>query len=184
MSIPRSMIFADGENLVARYENMVKNGARPKESVVYEPGSYVWHERISKFLLLDIVRVSYYTSIVGDTDKVLKIKKCISKIIYSFHDGAHAGRAQIVPCVFKKESKNQKTRNVDINIIIDVMRASYLSDITNIFLLSGDGDYLPLIEEVMRHGKIVTVAAFSSGLNSSIPNVVDEFRCLDDFFFL
>jgi uncharacterized LabA/DUF88 family protein len=52
-----------------------------------------------------------------------------------------------------------------------------------VYLASGDGDYLPLLQEVMRRGKQVEVLAFSSGLNEQLTYSVDRFLSLDEVFF-
>jgi uncharacterized LabA/DUF88 family protein len=52
-----------------------------------------------------------------------------------------------------------------------------------LFLLAGDGDYIPLIEEVMRQGKQVHLGAFSDGLSPRLPHIADEFVDLDKYFF-
>jgi len=46
-----------------------------------------------------------------------------------------------------------------------------------------DGDYLPLVREVMRQGIHVTTAALSSGLTPELRRAADEFVDLDKQFF-
>ena len=55
-----------------------------------------------------------------------------------------------MPVVFKKPKQSQKTRNVDIQIVIDVMRCAHSDQFEQIYILSGDGDYLPLVRELGR----------------------------------
>jgi uncharacterized LabA/DUF88 family protein len=85
--------------------------------------------------------------------------------------------------VFKKPARRQKTRNVNIQIVIDMVRFAFTDEVERVYLASGDGDYLPLIAEVMRKGKQVEILAFSSGLNSAVPYSVDRFFSLDNVFF-
>lgn len=186
MSLPRSILFIDGENLSLRYQAMVASGLVPRKDVVHEPDVFVWHDKLvrnSNYELRKVVRVCYYTSVVGDEQQVIEIKRKLSQIWFSTiaDDGGISG--QIVPVVFKKPSKSQKTRNVDIQIVIDIMRYAFTDEIDRVYLASGDGDYLPLIEEVMRRGKQVELLAFSSGLNSALPYSVDSFFSLDHVFF-
>jgi uncharacterized LabA/DUF88 family protein len=47
----------------------------------------------------------------------------------------------------------------------------------------GDSDYVPLVQEVMRQGVQVWVAALSSGLSSSLRHAADGFYDLDPVFF-
>jgi uncharacterized LabA/DUF88 family protein len=63
------------------------------------------------------------------------------------------------------------------------MRFAFTDEIDRVYLASGDGDYLPLIEEVMRRGKQIELLAFSSGLNYTLPYSVDSFNELDIVFF-
>ena len=146
----------------------------------------MWPPKITRnvnFQLRKVVRVFYYTSVVGDEQQVGEVKRKLSQIQFETigDDGGMSG--QIVPIVFKKPSKSQKTRNVDIQIVIDIMRFAFTDEIDRVYLASGDGDYLPLIEEVMRRGKQVELLAFSSGLNHALPYSVDSFFELDSVFF-
>jgi uncharacterized LabA/DUF88 family protein len=90
----------------------------------------------------------------------------------------------VCPRVFKKESKSKKNKLVDISVTIDALRHSYHRHVDAIWLFSGDGDYLPLIKEIMRNGTQVWLGAFSDGLNPALPRAVDRFIVLDSWFFL
>lgn len=171
-----------------RYQKMVTDGAIPKKKVIHIPDCFVWHPEITTWSCSELIRVWYYTSIVGDTKKIQEIQQFIGNIDYNYiydpNPEIPKATAQIVPRVYKKSSRTQKTRNVDINIIIDVMRSVYSRDIELIYVLSGDGDYLPLIDEAMKNGKRVFLSAFSSGLNEQLPYCVDTFQSLDELFFI
>ena len=185
---PKTMIFADGENLVMRYHEMVNHGKKPKKAVVHVQDSFVWSPDITTWSCFNIVRVSYYTSVIGDENKIQELRDYIANVWYEFSydpdTSVPVASAQIVPFVFKKDKKSRKTRNVDINIVIDTMRHSLSHDLEIIYILSGDGDYLPLIQEIMKHGKQVYLSAFTSGLHPRLKSSVDLFNPLDDFFFI
>ena len=186
MSKPRSILFVDGENLTMRYQDSLAEGRLPAEGVIHQKDVYVWHPKITRnqdFELIKVVRVCYYTSVVGDDPKVDAMRRELSSIRFDTiaDDGGISG--QIVPIVFKKLAKSQKTRNVDIQIVIDIMRFAFMDQIDRIYLASGDGDYMPLITEVMRRGKQLELLAFSSGLNDVLPCSVDSFFSLDSVFF-
>jgi len=183
MQIPRSILFVDGENLVKRYQKMVDEGRQPLAEVVHEKDCFVWHRCLTEFAQFDFLRVCYYTSVAGDDDRVVQVKQRIAKTIFHCNPGGDHYQAQLVPFVFKKPAQTQKTRSVDINIVVDVMNYACSGAVDLIFLASGDGDYLPLITEVMKKGKQVNLAAFSSGLNPVLPYSVDEFFNLDEMFF-
>lgn len=93
------------------------------------------------------------------------------------------GQAQIVPRVFKRDAGSKRSRLVDIQITIDIMNAAASTSVDTILLVSGDGDFLPLIHEVMRRSKQIHVAALTSGLSDRFPSSVDTFIPLDGFFF-
>ena len=189
---PRIVIFADGENLVFRFQKMLDDGRRALPEVVHVPDCYVW----SPTIIWDpnhpecqlISRIYYYTSVTGDDSRVAEVRSSLSQIEYMCRpDPTNFGvvrHAQLVPVVFKKPSQSEKTRNVDIQIVIDVMRCAHSDQFEQIHILSGDGDYLPLLKEVAHLGKQVRLSAFSSGLNSDLRSNVDRFTLLDDAYFV
>ncbi len=121
---------------------------------------------------------------VGDEPILRAAEERIAAISYEFlRPSSEHDYGYVVPRVFKKLSRQQKAASVDINIAIDMLRHTFTDAIDEILLLTGDGDYIPLIREVMRQGKVVYVGAFSSGLNKEIPVIADEFVDLDRFFF-
>jgi uncharacterized LabA/DUF88 family protein len=187
MSVPKTFIFVDGENLVMRYQAMVQAGSKPKKGVIHIQDVFVWHPGVTTWSCFDVQRVTYYTSATGDQKKITDLRSKIASVTFKYSHEVDTdvpeGEAQLVPRIFHKNSRSQKTRNVDISIVIDMMRASYLQNAELLLLVSGDGDYLPLVEEAMRLGKPVWVNAFSSGLNESLKSSVDLFESLDGIFF-
>jgi uncharacterized LabA/DUF88 family protein len=184
MLTPRSILFVDGENLVMRYQDMLAAGKHPDERVVHIQDVFVWHSGLMRWHDLNsVIRVVYYTSVVGDDQRVAGIRKAIAAQTFTSSTDNGAVNGQLVPIVFKKPSRSLKTRNVDIQIIIDVMRYAFTDEIDRVYIASGDGDYLPLLTEVMRRGKQVEVLAFSSGLNEVLQYSVDRFTLLDTPFF-
>jgi uncharacterized LabA/DUF88 family protein len=186
MPLPRAILFVDGENLTMRFQAMVAAGARPKNDTIHEPDVFVWRDSLvggDHHRLENIVRTYYYTSVVGDELQVAEIKRQLARIEFSSRadDGSTTGN--IVPVVFKKPARSQKTRNVDIRVVLDIMRFAFTDEVDRVYLASGDGDYLPLIDEVMRRGKQLEVLAFSSGLHGALQYSVDRFHNLDLAFF-
>ncbi len=187
MTTQRAIGFCDGENLVMRFQAMVEAGAIPKKDVVFEKDCFVWHDGITRWSMFDFIRINYYTSTTGDVPRVDKLKDTISNTGYEFsytHDAsAPDASANLVPHVFHKPRKNIKARNADLQISIDVLRAANLPTLDMIFILSGDGDYIPLIQEAAKLGKEIWLASFSSGLHPKLRHHVDVYCCLDDIFF-
>ena len=174
------MVFVDGENLCVRFERMCKEGKIPKQTVQHQAGKFVWRQGFPVNWPLDVLRVTYYTTVVGAEDALQELEDRIGSLTWKRSDN-FLGR--LVPRVFKKAKSGEKTKSVDINLCVDILRHCYANDIDTVALMSGDGDYLPLLREVMRRGKHVCVAAFSSGLNPEIGRTVDGLQILDDSFF-
>ena len=112
----------DGENLVARYQAMLKSGRTPKPGLVHIRDVLVWHPSLIGAITGDIRRVLYYASAVGDDAYIAKIEGQIRCFEYSCSDGILRRRSHVMSRVFKKLSKSQKSRSVDINITIDSLR--------------------------------------------------------------
>jgi hypothetical protein len=186
MSLVKSIVFVDGENLTLRFQAIRAKGRIPLPGVHHEPDVFVWahpvHPHHQPIIDTDVIRINYYTSKVGDDDAVTAARELIAAQRYWGH-GDYYGRCQIHPCVYKKAQKKHKSRLVDINIVIDVMRHSFTDAVDVVYLFSGDGDFVDLVEEVGRSGKRICVAAFSSGLDPRLSVMADRFVLLDDFYF-
>ena len=192
----RVMAFVDGENLLARFEAMRSNGANPRshspehnpmQPIVYEPKKFVWSPyTVTGLFRGDILeRVTYYTTLSGDTDALEGLNDAIGKcktLEQPFNNsGQHSLR--VLPKVFKKQARSTKTKSVDISICVDVMEYVQNNALDAVYLISGDVDYRPLIEAVMRAGKRAYVASLSSGQGGAYRNVPDRFVTLDAMYF-
>jgi uncharacterized LabA/DUF88 family protein len=174
----------DGENLVHRYQSMIADGRDPLPGVVHAKDVFVWHPSLIHELPGDIRRVSYYTSVVGDDDRVHEIAELIHGLTYScVIPGVQKRGAKVCPQVFKKQKQTNKSRAVDINITIDAMRHASNGSAGHVSIYSGDSDFLPLIKELMRLGMEVHVKALSAGLGSAMRIASDQFFSLDHCFF-
>jgi uncharacterized protein (TIGR00288 family) len=197
-SFRRLMVFVDGENLAIRYKNMIvdrtikdKKGVektlkarKPRlDGVEYKKDTLIWHETFTSGCQLhEIIRATYYTYVTGDSDEVERVKSVINSLRFSKHQKSVLPDT-LTPCVFKKEGFS-KGKGVDIQMTVDILNHVYRNNVDTILILSGDGDYLPVIEEVKRHGKQCWVYAFSSGLSSQLKYAADRFYCLDDTLFI
>ncbi|MBD2232638.1 NYN domain-containing protein [Phormidium tenue] len=179
--------FADGENLTLRYQEMVENGCIPTDEVFHIPDLVVWHPKITEQYYCDFTRLSFYQTVVGAEEQLDWYRQEISKIQFSYStgggDSALEGTGSLYPKLFKKAKKGKKTKSVDINLTVDMMRYANDRKFDALLLLSGDGDYLPLVEELTRQGKQVWLAAFSSGLSQRLRFAADDFTDLDKLFF-
>jgi uncharacterized LabA/DUF88 family protein len=184
-----TLIFIDGENLSLRYKEMLAAGKVPRADNIYIEDCFVWNQRVLNGHIWNIKRLSYYTSVIGDDDRVRKVRDQIASTTFSCVKGRtenlqHYKTGQIVPFVRKKAARSRKESICDIAIAVDVMRACYRDHAMAIWIFSGDGDFVQLFHEVVHSGKCSYASAFSSGLNEDISFVVDEFLPLDEHFFL
>jgi len=191
----RVMYFIDGENLVSRYQAMRDQGRLPLNGIKHAEKVYVWHGDLMRGEPRGIVRVTYYTSAVGDDQRIHQLNGELKEIDYSYEGppygvGGRMGGTRhprhegcVSPRIFKKLRQDQGSRSVDINITIDMLHYSALGNLDAVYLISGDGDFIPLIKEVMRKGVRVYLMALSSGLNPKLPISVDKFECIDDRLF-
>ena len=193
MAVSTTTIFVDGENLSCRYHEMVKSGRTPKTSNITIGDFFVWNHSIINSHLWDTKRLNYYTSCAGDDLLIQEVRRKIAEIEYSFvysesyvavgEVHSHKSNGRIVPIVKKRKKKSVKESICDIAISVDVMRACYRDHSAYMWIISGDGDFLPLVHEVMHSGKQISVGALSSGLNPEMSIAPDDFMLLDDHFF-
>ena len=61
----------------------------------------------------------------------------------------------------------------DVGIVIDAVRAATSADV--IVLVSGDGDFIPLVEYLKNQGKRLEVIAFGKSTSSMLKEAADEF---------
>lgn len=72
-----------------------------------------------------------------------------------------------------------KKADWDVGLAVDTIRMSESLDV--IVLVTGDGDFIPLIEYLRSgRGKIVEVAAFSRSASSHLKEVADRFIAVDE----
>jgi uncharacterized LabA/DUF88 family protein len=180
----RTMIFVDGENLVHRFQHMVTKGWVPHTGdLAHIPDSVIWHSGFSiDGTTHEILRATYYTYVVGDPGRVEEVEAQIRGLSFNRHRNSTLPN-QLTPRVFKKEKKSAKSKGVDIAMVVDILGHVYAGNLDTVLLLSGDGDYLPLITDVQRAGKQCYVGAFSDGLNAKLPLVADAFFCLNNTAF-
>jgi uncharacterized LabA/DUF88 family protein len=71
-----------------------------------------------------------------------------------------------------------KKADWDVGIVIDAIRTSPGLDV--IVLVSGDGDFIALVEYLKNQGKRVEVMAFGKTTSSRLKEIADEFIDLDE----
>ena len=186
-SLGRMMAFIDGENMVARYQAMIEAGRTPQAKVKHARDTYVWLPSVVWPALNVVLRATYYTYVVGSEEAVLATSEQIRSMV--FNQYSVVGQAApsrlintLTPRVFSKP-KNRSGKGVDIQMTVDILSNIYQGNVEAVLLVSGDGDYEPVLAECKRMGKQVYVAAFSNGLNPRLRLSADHFTDLDGQFF-
>lgn len=72
----------------------------------------------------------------------------------------------------------QKKADWDVGIVIDAIRIS--PSVDTIVLVSGDGDFVSLVEYLKNRGKRVEIMAFDRSTSSRLKEAADEFIDLGD----
>jgi hypothetical protein len=174
------MIYADGENLVARYQGMLAAGRNPRAETFHRRDVYVWNQDFPFEGNFTIWRATYYSSMIGDESAITAAANEVRRLrvlseAYSPFKHESPWRAKF----FKREKGTTRSKGVDVQLTVDALADCYKDNCDAVMICSGDGDYKPLIEECARQGKQVIVAAFSSGLSDRLLEVADQFFCLD-----
>ncbi|GIW66120.1 MAG: NYN domain-containing protein [Candidatus Parcubacteria bacterium] len=73
----------------------------------------------------------------------------------------------------------EKKADWDVGIAVDAIRISKFVDV--IILVTGDGDFIPLVEYLKNQGNIVEVAGFAKNTSMKLKEIIDYFYDLDDF---
>jgi NYN domain len=177
-SSDRWMMFVDGENLTMRSRE-----ALPGDVLTgLDSGNYPNHYHKDVFLWLPdtnnarsphlngvhatdagspAIRSYFYTSSVGDDAKLNDIRMRLKVL-------------QFEPRVFKK-SKDRGSKGVDITLTKDMLSHCYHNHFDYAVLCTGDQDYVPLIDEVKRHGKRVILWFFENAVSIPLKLASDRF---------
>jgi uncharacterized LabA/DUF88 family protein len=175
------MLFVDGENLTFRAQELAKRkDARYPAGDWHAVDKFIWCPNISplaNYFGRDIQgdytgqRAYYYTSVCGDDPAIEDIETKLWQMKFT-------------PKVFKKTKQQDKAKGVDIALTIDMLSHAFMNHYQIAVLLSGDGDYIPLVEEVKRLGKRVVVWFFgeNDGLNRRLRLAADDFIDMTDLW--
>ena len=179
----RWMLLVDGENFTIRAQEIAKaNGITLTEGPDYLRDVFIWFPGIRPTLALtntagapvqvqkNAIRSYYYTSVVGDADRIGTVRQSLWDLGFQAE-------------IFKKPKGQDKAKGVDIALSKDFLSHAFRDNYDVAVLVAGDGDYVPLIDEVKRLGKVVYVSFFrASGLNADLRLASDMFFEMDDFF--
>ena len=182
----RWMMFVDGENFTIRAEKAAKKNDAVLEEFagpyvgggIYIPGVCFWPKGLAPFNCgwwsstryqpgTTAVRCHYYTSIQGDSAKISDVRDQLQSIHFSAD-------------VFKKP-QGSPSKGVDIALTRDLLTNAFLDNYDIAVIVTGDADFIPVIQEIRRLGKYVILAFLSEthGLSPDLRREVDAFVSLD-----
>lgn len=179
------MLFVDGENLTFRGQTKAsETSLRLQEGGYFQKDSFLWMANARPVSLPEDpmgfvatleqlgLRGYYYTSVVGDDEKLKGVEECLWRIGFT-------------PKVFKKDSQVRRSKGVDIALCTDMLTHAFQNHFEVAVLLAGDADYVPLVNQVKSLGKLVYLWFFSdqkSGLGPRLRLASDGFISLDNQF--
>ncbi len=171
------MLFVDGENFTIRAQAYAKdNNLLLREGLYYRKNVFVWLPNLPATsisipgLQENAIRSYYYTSSVGADDALARLRRQLKLLGFN-------------PVVFKRHKGRQRSKGVDIALTKDMLSHAFMNNYDVAVLIAGDGDYVPLIEEVKRLGKVVCTYFFSDyGYNISLFEAADYPYVIDTKF--
>lgn len=119
-----------------------------------------------------LIRASYYTTLV-ENDEYSSIRPLVDWLDYNGYTVITKSAREFTDAMGRRRIKG----NMDIELTIDALNAAEKVD--EVYLLSGDGDFRPLVEELQRRGVRVIVI---STVASQPPMASDELRRQCDEF--
>jgi hypothetical protein len=177
------MLFVDGENFAIRAQRVARDrGIALIPGPYYMPDVFAWLPDVRPTSALTnneatpiqvqphAIRAHCYTSVFGDDALVQQVRETLWSVGFT-------------PEVFKKARKDEKAKGVDIALTRDLLSHAHFDNYDVAVVMSGDGDYVPVLNEVKRLGKVVYVGAFAgAGLSNELRLASDMFFNVEQFF--
>ena len=110
----------------------------------------------------DLVRAYAYTGLDPDNENQR-----------NFHDFLRRSNYRVVSKDIRKYGDGKVKANLDIELVVDMMKTARNLDIA--IVVSGDGDFAPAIRAVQEQGVRVEVISFRGNTSSDLMDVADQF---------
>src|SRR5689334_9004915 len=79
----KMITFVDGENIVIRFQDMLNKGYKKNNEISHEKDVFVWKSDFTRFQHgFNHVRLLYYTSAVGDDDRISTLTERLGDHVY------------------------------------------------------------------------------------------------------
>ncbi len=119
-----------------------------------------------------LIRAFYYTTLV-ENDEYSSIRPLVDWLDYNGYTVVTKAAREFTDAMGRRRIKG----NMDIELTIDALNLA--GKVDQIYIMSGDGDFRPLVEELQRRGVRVSIV---STVASQPPMVSDELRRQCDEF--
>lgn len=187
----RWMQFVDGENLAIRAKHIAKERGRIlSQSPRYMEDCFVWYPNRANHILTmfkgnspylhgTALRAFYYTSVKGAESERTAVRGALKELGFHpqvFEKKVRRGRAD------ENGTQVLRSKQVDIQLATDLLSNAFRGNFDAAVLVAGDGDYVPLVEEVKRLGKLVFVYFFESVTSPELKLCADGFSDITDEF--
>lgn len=171
----RVVLFVDGSNLFGSIREMSrKTGTRVG----------IDYERFFRFLAGNrpLVRVYFYTSLPPQESQPDAYKQQID-FIYAVRLRANENGINLkVRQAFRQpRSYGFIEKGTDVKLATDLLSLAFHNAFDIAVLVSGDSDFVEVVEEVQRLGKIVENAVFRANSSETLRDTCDRFIYLDDY---
>lgn len=83
------------------------------------------------------------------------------------------------PLRYTPDKKRDREKGIDILLATDMLSQAYVNGYDSLVLISGDGDYAPVLEEIKKMGKRVENAFLEAFRSNALRSVCDIFIDLD-----
>jgi hypothetical protein len=158
------MLFVDGEYLVTEgLKHLTADGIQPEPGAYYRKGVFLWlpHERGHRLFVRPDSQLEwrsrrsyFYASCTGSDEHINASRRELRALGFD-------------PSVVKKLSGSQ-SKGVDVKLATDaLMQATYGNFEVAVFV-TGDADFLPVIDEVKRMGKFAWVLHLAEGMHPEL----------------
>lgn len=83
------------------------------------------------------------------------------------------------PLRYRPDKRRDREKGIDILLATDMLSQAYVNGYDTMALISGDGDYAPVLDEIKKMGKKVENAFLKSSRSNALRSVCDVFIDLD-----
>ena len=152
---------------------------------VFIDGNNLNHAANKSGLDIDFERFTTTLSEIGD--------QSIQEVTFNYYTGECANNnyrqktiiselnkleytVRVLPVIYK-DDQSMKTCGDDIAIATDMMK--YVNRGDQVILVTGDGDFVPVIEEIQQRGAQVIVVSNSQMINHKLKAIADKFVTLE-----